>query len=54
MIDIEAECRNTFKNRLDNHWRGHPMRLDYKAPYGAGMQSPAGQEEFTYEIASQA
>ena len=29
----EAECRNTFKNRLDKHWRGHPMRLEYKAPY---------------------
>ena len=22
----EAECRNTFKNRLDKHWSGHPMR----------------------------
>ena len=26
----EAECRNTFKKRLDKHWRGYPMRLDYK------------------------
>ena len=25
----EAECRNTFKNRLDTHWRGHPMRLEH-------------------------
>ena len=30
------------------------MRLDYKAPYGPGMQSPADQEEFIYEIASHA
>ena len=50
----EAECRNTFKTRLDKHWRGHPMRLDYKAPYDLGMQSPADQEEVIYEIASQA
>ena len=52
----EAECRNTFKNRLDKHWRGHSMRLDYKAPYayGPGMQSPADQEEVIYKIASQA
>ena len=21
----ETECRNTFKNRLDKHWRGHPI-----------------------------
>ena len=50
----ETECRNTFKNRLDKHWRGHPMRLDYKAPYDLGMRSPADQEEVIYEIASQA
>ena len=30
------------------------MRLDYKAPYDLGMQSPADQEEVIYEIASQA
>ena len=29
------------------------MRLDYKAPYGQGMRSPADQEEVIYEIASQ-
>ena len=40
----ETECRNTFKNRLDKHWRGHPMRLDYKASYDLGMRSPADQE----------
>ena len=50
----ETECRNTFKNRLDKHWRGHPMRLDYKASYDLGMRSPADQEEVIYEIASQA
>ena len=48
------ECVNTFKNRLDKHWRGHPMRLDYKAPYDLGMRSPADQEEVIYEIASHA
>ena len=37
----------------DKHWRGHPMRLDYKAPYDLGMRSPADQEEVRYEIASQ-
>ena len=50
----EAECRNTFNNRLDKHWRGHPMRLDYKAPYDLGIRSHADQEEVIYEIASQA
>ena len=50
----EAECINTFKNRLDKHWRGHPMRLYYKAPYDLGMRSPVDQEEVIYEIASQA
>ena len=50
----EAECRNTFKNRLDMHWRGHPMRLYHKAPYGQGIRSPAHQEEVIYEIASHA
>ena len=35
---------NTFKNRLDKHWRGHPMRLDYKDIYGPCMQSPAYHE----------
>ena len=50
----EAECRNTFKNRLDKHWRGHSMRLDYKAPYDLCMRSPADQEEVIHEIASQA
>ena len=49
----EAECRNTFTNRLDKHWRGHPMRLDYNY-YDLGMRSPTDQEEVIYEIASQA
>ena len=48
----EAECRNTFKNRLDKHWRGHSMRLDYKAPYDLCMRSPADQEEVIHEITS--
>ena len=39
----EADCRNTFKNRLDKHCRGHPMRLDYTAPYDLGIRSPADQ-----------
>ena len=30
------------------------MRLDYKAPYDPGMQSPADQKEVIYDIASQA
>ena len=28
------------------------MRLDYKAPYGPDMRSPADHEEVRYEIAS--
>ena len=50
----EAECINTFKNRLDMHWRGHPMRLDYNVPYGPCMRSPVNLEKVIYEIASQA
>ena len=45
---------NTFKNRMDKHWRGHHMRLDSKAPYSPGMPSPADQEEVIYDITSQA
>ena len=30
------------------------MRLDYRALYGSGIQSPADQEEVIYEIASHA
>ena len=50
----EAECRYTFKSRLDKHWRGHPLRLYYNAPYCPGMRSPAEQEKVIYEIASPA
>ena len=28
---VESDTINTFKNRLDNHWKDHPLRYDFLA-----------------------
>ena len=28
---VESDNINTFKNRLDKHWEGHPLRYDFLA-----------------------
>ena len=39
---------------MDKNGKGHPMILDYEAPYDPDIRSFVDQEEVIYEIVSQA